>query len=247
MFSLQSHFVFPRHAVGPPGPLPKSAETLTLETEDGDVLHGLHIRPAGTHGHRTLIIGFAGNAWNSQDAATYLHKVYPDADVIQFHYRGYRPSTGEPSAKALMDDALRIHDFAVAKVRPERTVAVGFSIGSGVAAYLASQRKLGGIILVTPFDSLKAVAGDHYPWLPVSALFGHELDSAGYLAGADVRAAIIAAGEDRLIRKPRTEALARKLRRLSYNRTIEGAGHNDIYHRSDFHDAMQDALAAVTR
>ncbi|MEJ2433943.1 MAG: alpha/beta hydrolase, partial [Pseudolabrys sp.] len=41
------------------------------------------------------------------------------------------------------------------------------AVGSGVAVALAAQRKLAGVILVTPYDSLMAVAQRHYPWLPV--------------------------------------------------------------------------------
>jgi hypothetical protein len=28
--------------------------------------------------------------------ALYLHERVPDCDVVAFHYRGYRPSTGRP-------------------------------------------------------------------------------------------------------------------------------------------------------
>jgi uncharacterized protein len=247
MFNLQSHFIFPRHAVGAPGPLPKNAERLTLETPDGETLRGVHIRPEHRPRKRTLILGFAGNAWNSQDAGVYLHHLYPEADVVQFHYRGYRPSTGEPSAETLIADAPPIHDFAVARVKPSRTIAVGFSIGTGVAAHLARDRKLDGIILVTPFDSLKAVAAEHYPWLPVAALFSHEIDAAGALSGSDVPTAIIAASDDHLITAKRTEGLRKAVRRLSYNRTIGRSGHNDIYHKSDFQDSMREALAILSR
>lgn len=247
MFNLQSHFIFPRHAVGSPGKLPDAAERLTIQTPDGETLHGVRISAKHSRRERTLIIGFAGNAWNSQDAAVYLHQLYPDLEVIQFHYRGYHPSTGEPSAKALMSDALLVHDFAVQRTRPTKTVAVGFSIGTGVAAHLASQRELNGVILVTPFDSLKSVASDHYPWLPVAALFAHEMDAAGAISETDVRTAIIAAAEDSLILPARTEALRGKVRHLSYNRTINRAGHNDIYHLSEFHQAMREALASLTR
>lgn len=247
MFGFQTHFIFPRHAVGTPGPLPKGAERLTLSTADGETLHGIHIPPRSEGARRTLIIGFAGNAWNSQDAAEYLHQLYPEADIVQFHYRGYSPSTGDPSAQALMEDALLIHDFAVKRVDAGKAFAVGFSIGSGVAAHLASRRPLQGAILVTPFDSLKAVAGDQFPWLPVGAMFSHEMNAAAALQTSKVPIAIVAAENDTLIRPPRTDALRRAARKLSYNRTIAGAGHNDIYHRSDFHQAMREALEALTR
>jgi pimeloyl-ACP methyl ester carboxylesterase len=246
MFEFQAQAIFPTHAVAPPGPLPRSAERVTLEASDGNKLHGVHIPAAGGGSKvRTLILGFAGNAWNSEDAATYLHDLYPSADVVAFHYRGYRPSTGSPSSAALLEDAPLVYDFAVSKVRPMRTIAVGFSIGTGVAAHLAGERPLDGLILVTPFDSLKAVASGHYPFLPVGALFRHEMDAAAALKGSKVPTAIVAAERDTIIPPPRTQGLRRSVGNLAFDRTIAGAGHNDIYQRPEFRDAMQDALEAL--
>jgi pimeloyl-ACP methyl ester carboxylesterase len=247
MFSLQTHFIFPTHAVGPAGPLPKGAERLKIGTDDGETLHGVHIPPSHGNGNGTLLLSFAGNAWNSQEAANYIHQLYPKLDVVGFHYRGYRPSTGEPSAKALLKDAPAIYDFAVERLKPKRIVAVGFSIGSGVAAALAAKRKLDGLILVTPFDSLEAVAGDQYAWLPISTLFKHEIDSAAALRKVDAPVAIIAAELDALIRRDRTDGLRKAVRNLSYDRTIRAVGHNDIYQRSAFQDAMAEAMAALSR
>lgn len=247
MFDFQTSLIFPTHAVAAPGPLPRGAVRISFETEDGIRLHGVHIPPSRkSSGPRTLILAFAGNAWNSEDAADFLHQVYPDAHVIAFHYRGYRPSGGSPSAEALRDDALPVHDFAISLVKPEVTVAVGLSIGTGVAAHLATQRKLDGLILVTPFDSLKAVAADMYPMLPVRWLFQHEMDPARALRRSKVPTAIIAAESDTLIPPPRTAALRRSTGNLVFDQTIARAGHNDIYQRSEFHDAMRAALRAVT-
>jgi len=245
MFEFQAQAIFPVHAVAPPGPLPSGAERVAISGPEGNELHGVHIPGTGASGKRTLILGFAGNAWNSEDAATFLHDLYPSADIVAFHYRGYRPSTGSPSSAALLGDAPLVHDLAVSKVRPERTVAVGLSIGSGVAAHLAGERPLDGLILVTPFDSLKAVASGHYPFLPVGALFRHEMDSAAALKNSKVPTAIVAAERDTVIPPPRTEALRRSAGNLVFDRTIAGAGHNDIYHRPEFRAAMHSALEAT--
>ncbi len=246
--AFQSRLLFPTHLVGAAGPLPAGARQLTLDS-GGERLHGLHIPPARRRSAKpaTLILGFGGNAWNAADAAAYLHRLYPRDHVVLFHYRGYRPSTGSPSAEALLADAPFIYDKAVAEVKPDRTIAVGFSIGSGVAASLAGRRPVDGLLLVTPFDSLKAVAGDHYPWLPVGLLFAHEIDAVSYLAKSKVPVAIIGAANDLLILPRRTDALRRRVGNLVLDRTIAGAGHNDIYERSEFHQAMHEAVAALTK
>lgn len=247
MLDFQTHLIFPTHAVPRAGPLPRGAEPLTLKVSGGDTLKGVHFSPERqTRSKSTLVLGFAGNAWNSQEAASYLHELYPDFDVIAFHYRGYAPSTGTPSADAILADAPLIYDFAVERLKPERVVAVGLSIGSGVAAHLAAERPLDGVILVTAFDSLKAVAQGMYPWVPIGPFFQHEINSAAALEKASVPVAIVSAERDELIPLSHSQALARRAKKLVFDQTIAGAGHNDIYARSDFHAAMRDALEAVT-
>ena len=243
---FQNRILFPTHLVGRAGSLPAGTQPLGIDTPDGYHLEGVHIPPSRENpAGRLLVVGFAGNAWNSADAADYLSEVYPEAHVVAFHYRGYSPSTGSPTAKALLEDAPLVLDAAVRRVKPDRTILAGFSIGSGVAASLAGSRKLDGIILVTPFDSLKAVAQGHYPWLPVGLFFREEMNAAESLSRSDVAVAIISAERDTLIPPARTDALRRRVRNLVLDRTVAKAGHNDIYQASAFHDAMCDALAAL--
>lgn len=241
-----NRIIFPTDAVPAAGPLPMGAERLTLETPGGETLHGVHIPPVPESlGPRTLILGFGGNAWNGQDVAEYLHEVFPQAHVVAFHYRGYRPSTGSPSPRALAVDAPLVHDFAAGHVKPERRIAVGFSIGSAVAATLARVRALDGLILVTPFDSMRALAQSLFPWLGVEAFIADHLSAAADIAGVQAPVAILAAEGDEIVPPERTDALRECVPNLVFDRTISRAGHNDLYARSDFHQAMDEALAAV--
>jgi pimeloyl-ACP methyl ester carboxylesterase len=245
MFELQSHFIFPVHAVAKAGPWPRAAKRLSITTPDGDTLQGIHIPPDRPDDSRTLVLGFGGNAWNAQDVAEYLHELYPEHPVVVFHYRGYAPSTGTPSAEALIGDAPLVYDAAVKAVSPDKVIVVGFSIGTGVAAQLSAKRHMDGLILVTPFDSLKSVAQSMYPWLPIAPLFSHEIDAATPLRASQAPVAIVAAERDEIVPADRTEALRKSGPNLVFDRTIARAGHNDIYTRSDFHEAMHEALAAL--
>ena len=245
MLDFQTHLIFPTHAVAPPGPLPSGAERLAVSTADRHELHGIYIPADEPDSSGTLILGFGGNAWNGQDVAEYLHELYPEHDIVAFHYRGYRPSTGIPSAEALIADAPLVYDAAIERVKPLRVIAVGFSIGTGIAAQLSARRKLAGLVLVTPFDSLKAVAQSMYPWLPIGPFFEHEIDAVGPLAKSRVPVAIIAAERDEIVPQERTAALRKLIPNVVYDRTIAGAGHNDIYARSEFQENMRAALEAV--
>ena len=241
----QDDFIFPVHAVGPSPALAPGAERMQVKTPDGQTLHGVHIPPSRETKPKLLILGFGGNAWNGEDVAAYLHDLYPDAHVVAFHYRGYRPSTGRPSAEALLRDAPVVFDAAVEQVQADRTIVVGFSIGSGLAASLANRRPAAGLILVTPFDSLKKVAGSLYPWLPVGLFFHHEIDAAKALSRSKVPVAIIGAESDEIIPRSRTDGLRKTVPNLVFDRTIARAGHNDIYARDEFQQAMHEALAGL--
>jgi hypothetical protein len=69
--------------------LPPSAERLSLATPDGSRLAGVRLGPrAGSSGAGPLLLGFGGNAWNADAVALYLHGLFPDREVVAFHYRG---------------------------------------------------------------------------------------------------------------------------------------------------------------
>lgn len=229
---FQQSLVFPRQMVGPPPALPNQTERLTLNLGDA-TLHGVRI--PGRAPARPTILGFPGNAWNAEAMALFLHQVAPAQDVVVYHYRGYAPSTGSPSAQALMADALAIHDSLTGPV-----AAVGFSIGSGVAAHLAGARRLDRVILVTPFDSLAKVASDSLPFLPVRWLFRNDMPAAQDMRANQAPVTLVIATRDEVIPAPRSDALAAALPNAAMTR-LE-AGHNDIYNHPDFVPTLRRAL-----
>ena len=245
LFFAQTSVLFPTRFVPPAGPLPVGAERIDLTAPDGVRLEGVLIPPAGGASSKVAILGFAGNASNAAGIAEFLHSLYPEHPVIAFHYRGYQPSGGKPSAAALLEDAPLLYDLARERLRPERLVVVGISIGSGVAAGLATRRPVDGLILVTPYDSLLAVARGQFPWLPVSLLLRHNLDSVSFLKGSRVPVAIVAAEFDEVIPPRRTEALRRVVANLVFSAIIPGTRHNDIAYHPLFRQGMEEALEAV--
>ncbi len=243
---LQDRMLFPRWATGTGAPLPATAARLVLDVASGARIVGVHLRPKVQRRERTsLVLGFGGNAWNADDLAVHLQSIFPDRDIVAFHYRGYWPSTGNPSAKAILDDALKIHDDVVAQLTPDRIVAVGLSVGAGPAVHLAHSRPVAGLILVTPFDTLQALAREHYPWLPVRLLLRHRMDVAGALAAVSEPVAVISASDDTIVPSRRTEAVRSSARNLVFDEVIENAGHNDIYDRASYRRAMQEALSLI--
>lgn len=244
---FQDRLLFPRWTMqGGAVPLPAAAERVSIEVPGVGPLVGVFL-PAKQDApdEAALLLGFGGNAWDADLLANYLHSAFPNRDVVTFHYRGYGPSAGRPSAEAILKDAELIYDEVIAPRGGKRTVAIGLSLGAGPAAHLASLRPIAGVILVTPFDSIEALARDLYPWLPVRLLLRHRMDVAGSLDRSSAKVAIIAAERDRIVPQHRTEALRRSSGDVVLDRVITGVGHNDIYDNNKFIEAMREALALI--
>ena len=247
VYAAQTSLLFPTGMARSGVPLPEHAERLELDIGNGERLRGVRIAPsAGSAGHAPVLLCFGGNAWNAGDMAAYVHQLFPVHEVVAFHYRGYSPSTGRPSAAALMADAPRLYDLMAGGSEPRKVVAIGFSIGTGVAAHLASKRRLDGLLLVTPFDSLERLAHEHYRWAPVGLLLQHRMSPIDDLRGLTTPVALIAAEHDRIVPPRRTAALRKVIRTLVLDRTIAGVGHNDIYAHPAFREAMVRAVALIS-
>ena len=182
----QDWLLFPRWATGNGSVvLPTSAERLTLEVASGEEVVGIRLpveaRPAA---EAALILGFGGNTWNADMLAAYLHSVFLDREVVAFHYRGYAPSTGRPSASS--DPSGCAFDPRSPGCHPRAKADRGCRTEHRrrPGRLLASQRPITGLILVTPLNSLEALAREHYPWAPVGLLLRHRMEIAETVAAS---------------------------------------------------------------
>ena len=130
--------------------------------------------------------------------------------------------------------------------REMRIFAIGYSIGTGVAARLAGDGAVDGAVLVTPFDSVEAVARSRYFFAPVSLLLKNTFRSDRALAGKAVPVAVIVAADDQVIPKQRSDALAASLALPVMVETVQGVGHASLYDHPLFDRLLSDALAKVT-
>ncbi len=246
MYGAQSQLIFPgTRLVSRPLDHPFQPKRIMIEPENGISLAGMLFSPEGSRPSKGLIIGFGGNAQDAEILGQELASTFADAHVAVFHYRGYGESTGTPSEAALFADALAIHDHLVSELSPDATYALGISLGSGIAGHLSKERPLDGAILVTPYDSIEAVAKQAYPWLPVGLLLKHRFNTIDAMADNQTPVAIIAAEQDQVIKPERTASLRSAIKHLVFDRTIEEAGHADIYTMPAYQKALRNALTSI--
>jgi pimeloyl-ACP methyl ester carboxylesterase len=176
VFLLQERLIFMPQSLSKPAladirtRFPKG-QNVFVQAADGIRIHAWHV-PGPPNA--PLVMYFGGNA---EDVSWMLGETDAVSRVgwLLVDYRGYGASEGSPSEAALVADALLWYDRFSPQAK--KIIALGRSLGSGVAVRLAAERKVDALILVTPFDSMVAVGKRHYPFLPVSLLLKHRFDS----------------------------------------------------------------------
>lgn len=215
-------------------PQARQAETplLRMATDEGEVLVSVRERPGAD-----ALIYFGGNAEDSSLSFDDFAELFPEHSLYLMHYRGYGGSAGSPSEAALKADALALFDRVQAS--HARVSLLGRSLGSGLAVYLATQRPVERLALVTPFDSVEAVAADLYAWLPVRWLLRDKFDSLALAPRIQMPTLMLVAGQDQLVKEAHSRRLAGAIPadRLQYVR-IAGADHNSIAGEAEYYASL---------
>lgn len=231
LYVLQDSLIFLRQPA--PAAAPRAAglaiSEVAIPVAGGLSLRGWLARPVSTVGRMPLVIYFGGNAEEVSGMATLAGRI-PGWALLAVNYRGYGGNAGDPSEKALVADALSIYDWAGKRddVNAARIAVIGRSLGSGVAVQLAAERPLRAVVLVTPFDSLRAVAQRHYPVVPVGLLLRHPFDSLARVPDIAVPLLVVAAERDSIIPPEHARRLFDAWRAPKAWREITGADHNDL-------------------
>lgn len=231
MYLLQDNLLFlPQPYVGgsPPARGGRAVEELAYQAQDGVHLRGWLVRPLAPGGRAPLVVYYGGNAEEVSGQAT---EPWPaDWSVALVNYRGYGASEGKPSERDLHADALVIIDALARRpdVDPERIVLVGRSLGTGVATHVAAHRRVAGVVLVSPYDSMVEVGRRHYPWLPVGLLLKHPFDSRALAPSISAPLLAIAGGRDSIIPIAHSKRLFDAWGGPKRWVELPGAEHNDI-------------------
>ena len=142
-------------------------EDVRFKGDDGLALSGWFIPAAGDRGTILFCHGNAGNISHRLDSIAIFHRL--GMNTFIFDYRGYGKSDGRPGEEGTYRDALAAWRFLVDKrhMTPDQIVIFGRSLGGAVAAWLAEKHTPGALILESSFTSIRDIASDLYPFLPV--------------------------------------------------------------------------------
>jgi uncharacterized protein len=149
--------------------VPAGAEEVWFTAADGTRLHGWFFESESKPETATIIYfhGNGGNITNIDWVGQRLAR--RGFDVLLFDYRGYGKSEGEVGDESgLYADGDAALAFVINQkgARADRVVLYGQSLGTTVAADIASRQNVGAVILESGLSSASSVGRTALPWLP---------------------------------------------------------------------------------
>jgi len=155
---------------------------LSIVTDDKIELEGAIYEPENPVA--TLLV-FVGRSHDSVGLMSKLSCNYPDSRVISFNYRSYGKSGGVANEKNLLKDSLKIAELVQKNYGSFYTF--GFSLGSNIASYMASQHATKGLFLIGAFNSIASLAKTKFvdkgifPMFDLSEVFRYKFPTYKYV------------------------------------------------------------------
>jgi len=119
---------------------------------DSAALRGF--RYQGRDVNAPTILFFNGNGMTADQAdGLYRSIAALGPSVVVYDYRGYGFSSGQPDLMTFRQDGLSLYDQTANAAPNHRVVVYGFSMGTAIASYIATQRPVTALILAAPIAS----------------------------------------------------------------------------------------------
>lgn len=219
---------------------------VNLVGAQGNKLHGWFQQAQGLK-QAPLIIYFGGNEEDLSFVPSNQDRV-KGWSLVAVNYRGYGLSEGAPGETAIFADALAIHDAFVQRdnVDAARVAVMGRSLGTGVATYVAANRPVKAVVLVTPYDSIARLAKEKFWFAPVSLILKHRFDSVALAPKVRQPALFVVASEDEAIPPVHAQRLLDAWSGPTTWRLMKGETHDTIGFHPDYWKAIGEFLEATS-
>ena len=202
---------------------------IVLRATDGTKLAGWLMTPLVVGPHPAVVY-FGGRSeevsWVVRDA----DKLFPGMAVLAVNYRGYGASQGDPAELHMVGDGRLLFDWLAERhhVDASRVAVVGRSLGSGVAVQVALERPVHSLVLITPYDSILAIAKRKFRAVPVEYVLRHRFESVKYAPSLTAPTYVLRAATDDVVPHSHTDLLVAQLGRLHQDETVPGSDHMNI-------------------
>lgn len=215
-------------------------EEIHIKARDGNYLNGLLFKSDSTKGIIFYLHGNAGslNTWGE------VAKCYTDLhyDVFILDYPGYGKSDGAIKKKAQLFDGIQsAYDEMKKRYNEKQIVVLGYSIGAGLASYIASTNNPRLLILQAPYYNLKDLMRHTYPIIP-TFLLKYDFQTNKYLKSCKMPVVIFHGNRDEVIYYGSSLKLKSEMKQGDTLVTLNGQGHNGITDNPRYVSAIESIL-----
>jgi uncharacterized protein len=150
-------------------------------------------------------------------------------EVWMIDYPGYGKSTGVFSERLVYDWSLVMYNLARKRFSPDSIVIFGKSLGTGIAAQLASVRNCKYLLLESPYYSMPAVFAYYAPIYPVNQMIKHRFPTFEYIPKVTDPIIIFHGTDDGVIPYRHAKKLMPLLKKGDLLITLEDGTHRNLF------------------
>jgi pimeloyl-ACP methyl ester carboxylesterase len=225
--------------------LPEGCSFLAVYTEDGAELEGVISEPQNP---TNTLLFFGGRNHDVVGIINKLRQTYPQSRIITFNYRSYGKSTGYLSEKNILNDGLKIVELV--KKNYGEFYLLGYSLGSNIAAYIASKQSVKALFLIGAFDSIaslaksKFVERSFFPDIDLSKIFRYKFTTGKYVQSVVDDTYLFVSQSDTLTYIQNARVLKERVKNLKEYHELQNLSHKEILWDSHVTDKINEVINA---
>jgi uncharacterized protein len=216
-------------------------QEINIKTNDNLLLNGILFKADSSKG---LIFYLHGNGSSIRNWGK-IAKNYTDLkyDLFMLDYRGYGKSNGKISSQGqLFRDVQIAYDSLKSRYAENRIIVLGYSIGTGLAAKLASTNCPKMLILQAPYYSFKDLVEHIYPGIPIF-LLRYNLETNKYLPDCKMPIVIFHGDQDEAIYYNSSVKLKKLLKQNDTLFILKGQRHNRMSDNPEYLRDLKEILS----
>jgi len=216
---------------------------VNFDMEDGGKVNALHFRVPNSKG---VVFYVKGNSRSIKGWGKFAKDfVGKGFDFFILDFRGFGKSTGRRTEQILFSDLQHVYKWLADEYGEEKIVLYGRSLGSGLAARVASWNRPKLLIMDCPYYSFLYHISRYAFLLPLRWLLRYHIRTDLFIKKVSCPIHIIGGTKDRLIPFRQCEMLQKLVPEKITLFPLVGAGHNNLTDFPAYHDWLYDVLHAA--
>ncbi len=215
-------------------------EELNFEMEDGGAINCIYFKVPNSRG---IVYYLKGNSKSIKGWGKFAKDFVSNGyDFFMMDYRGFGKSRGKRSEQTLFNDAQFVYNWITERYPEDQIVVFGRSLGSGIAARIASWNRPRMLILDSPFYSFYHNIRRYLFLFPVQWILRYKIRTDQFLKVIKCPVFIIHGARDRIFPISHSERLQSINPEKIQLFRIDGGGHNNLPGFAEFYEIIYDLL-----